>query len=135
MKEFVLPEQNFFASSTIKTPHLVHHDQRRSGATSSGNKTYSASSESRISVNADYHQGPWYATAKFWKRFSIFLSIVLSAASLISSAIASLSPQNENRLNGTDFYRVKFGTRLIRRSAESHGRRCEHHFYNALRSD
>jgi len=35
---------------------------------------------------------PFLLTATFWKRFSVILSIVLSVASLILSAVASLSP-------------------------------------------
>jgi hypothetical protein len=51
-------------------------------------------------ADTDLYQGPWYATAKFWKRSSVFLSIALSAASLILSSVASLSPEHESALNG-----------------------------------
>jgi len=41
---------------------------------------------------------PWYFTATFWKRFSVVLSIVLSATSLVLSAIASLKKENADTL-------------------------------------
>lgn len=40
-------------------------------------------------------QAPFYLTATFWKRFSVFMSIALSAASLILSAIASLKESGD----------------------------------------
>ncbi|KAG9231748.1 hypothetical protein BJ875DRAFT_357699, partial [Amylocarpus encephaloides] len=43
-------------------------------------------------------KGRWYRTARFWKRFSVTTSIVLSAASLIVSAIASLNPGSKTHL-------------------------------------
>ncbi|ATZ52039.1 hypothetical protein BCIN_07g05650 [Botrytis cinerea B05.10] len=35
---------------------------------------------------------PFFVTAKFWKRFSVYASVILSVASLVISSIASLKP-------------------------------------------
>ncbi|KAF7956965.1 hypothetical protein EAE96_004288 [Botrytis aclada] len=35
---------------------------------------------------------PFFVTAKFWKRFSVYASVILSIASLVISSIASLKP-------------------------------------------
>jgi len=40
----------------------------------------------------------FYVTAKFWKRFSVLLSIALSVASLTLSALASLKTQSPDKL-------------------------------------
>jgi len=42
--------------------------------------------------------GRFYRTARFWKRFSVFLSILLSIASLIVAAYASLTHPSERTL-------------------------------------
>jgi len=47
---------------------------------------------------ADVDNEPFYLTATFWKRFSVFMSIGLSAASLILSAIASLKKESADML-------------------------------------
>ncbi|ESZ93223.1 hypothetical protein SBOR_6379 [Sclerotinia borealis F-4128] len=39
-------------------------------------------------------QEPFFLTAKFWKRFSVYISVTLSIVSLIISSIASLKPGN-----------------------------------------
>lgn len=38
-------------------------------------------------------------TAQFWKRSSVFLSIVLSAASLVLTSISTFSPEQEKAQN------------------------------------
>ncbi|KAM3068062.1 hypothetical protein ACMFMF_009428 [Clarireedia jacksonii] len=43
-------------------------------------------------------EAPFYVTAKFWKRFSVYISVALSITSLIISAIASLKPGNAEHL-------------------------------------
>ncbi|PQE10885.1 hypothetical protein CJF32_00007724 [Rutstroemia sp. NJR-2017a WRK4] len=43
-------------------------------------------------------QEPFFVTAKFWKRFSVYISVSLSIVSLIISAIASLKPGNADHL-------------------------------------
>lgn len=52
-----------------------------------------------------FKQGPFFRTASFWKRFVVLLSITLSAAGLILSAIASLNPESEGhqRSNSPSF--------------------------------
>ncbi|KAG0647767.1 hypothetical protein D0Z07_6647 [Hyphodiscus hymeniophilus] len=47
---------------------------------------------------AKVDHGPWYFDSTFWKRFSVVLSIVLSIASLILSAIASLKKESADML-------------------------------------
>ncbi|KAF7879815.1 uncharacterized protein EAF02_007985 [Botrytis sinoallii] len=37
---------------------------------------------------------PFFVTAKFWKRFSVYASVILSIASLVISSIASLKPSS-----------------------------------------
>lgn len=37
-------------------------------------------------------------TARFWKRFVVYLSIALSVAGLVIGAFASLKPENTNHL-------------------------------------
>ncbi|TGO26055.1 hypothetical protein BPAE_0067g00270 [Botrytis paeoniae] len=39
-------------------------------------------------------QEPFFVTAKFWKRFSVYASVILSIASLVISSIASLKPSS-----------------------------------------
>lgn len=41
---------------------------------------------------------PFYLTATFWKRFAVVFSIILSAASLVLSAIASLRTESADVL-------------------------------------
>ncbi|KAF7863119.1 hypothetical protein EAF04_007202 [Stromatinia cepivora] len=41
---------------------------------------------------------PFFLTAKFWKRFSVYFSVALSIASLVISSIASLRPTNASDL-------------------------------------
>ncbi|KAF8853046.1 hypothetical protein BDZ45DRAFT_677953 [Acephala macrosclerotiorum] len=47
---------------------------------------------------AEEDEGPFFMTAKFWKRFVVYLSIALSVAGLVIGAIASLKPENTNHL-------------------------------------
>jgi len=47
---------------------------------------------------ADTHQCPFYLTARFWKRFSVYVSVALSIASLVLSAIAGLKKNNSDQL-------------------------------------
>lgn len=42
--------------------------------------------------------GPFYLTARFWKRFSVFLSIALSIASLIITSVANLNHPSADML-------------------------------------
>ncbi|APA05286.1 predicted protein [Sclerotinia sclerotiorum 1980 UF-70] len=41
---------------------------------------------------------PFFLTAKFWKRFSVYFSVALSIASLVISSIASLRPTSASDL-------------------------------------
>ena len=50
--------------------------------------------------NANENKQPFYRTAAFWKRFSVFLSIALSIAGLIVSAYASLAHPNATLSRG-----------------------------------
>lgn len=49
-------------------------------------------------MKANIWKEPWFLTAVFWKRFSVVLSILLSAASLILSAIANFKNENADML-------------------------------------
>ncbi|KAF5874198.1 uncharacterized protein Bfra_004204 [Botrytis fragariae] len=46
---------------------------------------------------------PFFVTAKFWKRFSVYASVILSIASLVISSIASLKPRSAADLKGLSF--------------------------------
>ncbi|KAB8301525.1 hypothetical protein EYC80_003374 [Monilinia laxa] len=41
---------------------------------------------------------PFFLTAKFWKRFSVYISVTLSIVSLVISSIVSLNPGNSGHL-------------------------------------
>ncbi|RAL64228.1 hypothetical protein DID88_002120 [Monilinia fructigena] len=41
---------------------------------------------------------PFFLTAKFWKRLSVYISVTLSIVSLVISSIASLKPGNAEHL-------------------------------------
>ena len=56
--------------------------------------------EREDSIDADMPKEPLYLTAKFWKRFSVFVTVGLSIASLVLSAIASLRSHSAAQTRG-----------------------------------
>lgn len=51
-----------------------------------------------------HKQEPFFVTAKFWKRFSVYASVILSVASLVISSIASLKPTTAADMKGPSLF-------------------------------
>ncbi|KAA8572052.1 hypothetical protein MFRU_018g00780 [Monilinia fructicola] len=56
--------------------------------------------EKDVDVNGflPIQEPPFFLTARFWKRFSVYISVTLSILSLVISSMASLKPGNAGHL-------------------------------------